>query len=132
MSSPLPFVTSGSNLSHVWGTILLHAMQTGGSEINCLVASINGFEEDGSTIEDPDIRKALDKFLASADCWSTEIVAFTIFPQRYLLISDGDRYSFYETYFDALPHIKAKNPQLNGRGLYFERLTKFGCGKETD
>ena len=33
---------------------------------------------------------------------------------------------------DALPHLKAKNPGQNGRGLYFERLMNFGRGAVND
>jgi hypothetical protein len=94
--------------------------------------SINGFDANGQPIEDNDIRVSVDKFLVDNKKWSVDIVAFTIFPQRYLRISGGDRQSFYQVCTDALPHLKARNPHLNGRGMYFERLLKFGRGHVND
>lgn len=127
MSSGL-HVISESNLSHAWGRALWHVAKKPGFEIKPLVVSVGGFGPHGEATEDTYIRTALDKFLAANDKWSVDIVAFTIFPQRYLQVSGGDRNAFYQICFDALPHLKAKNPQLNARGFYFERLMQFGRG----
>jgi hypothetical protein len=127
-----PYVIEDSNLSHAWARAIWRIAKTPGFEIAPLVVSINGFDASNLPAEDDDIRKSLDNFLSSNEEWSTEIVAFTIFPQRYLTISGGNRHSFYEVCFDALPHLKATNPHLNGRGMYFERLIRFGRGRVND
>lgn len=125
----LPVVISGSNLSHVWLEVLQRALHASRGVLAPLIININGFKSDGMPIEDGRIRAALDQFLKRNGDWSVEIVAFTIFPQRYLQVCGGDRGKLYELYEDALPHIKATNPKVNGRGLYFERMIKFGAGK---
>lgn len=127
-----PQLISESNLSHAWGRVLWHAMKTPGTDIKPLIVSITGFDANGVPAEDADIRGALDAFLKAKGKWSVEIVAFTIFPQRYLQVSGGDRHAFYQICLDALPHLKAKNAHLNGRGFYFERLIRFGRGKIND
>src|SRR5450755_4511386 len=124
-----PLVLANSNLSHLWLDVLKHAVQPSVSEIRPMVASITGFDIAGMPFEDHKIRTALDSFLKTKGKWSVEIVAFTIFPQRYLQVCGGDRHALYELYSDALPHIKARNRKLNGRGLYFERMIKFGAAK---
>lgn len=128
---PKPLVLSGSNLSHLWGRTLWTAIKSPGAELKPILISINEFQKDGLPHEDQAIRQSLDAFLEAEDCWSVEIVGFTIFPERYRRVTDS-RQELYEMYFDALPHIKARQPQLNSKGLYFERLTKFGAGKEND
>jgi len=131
--SSQPYVVADKNLSHAWGRALWRVVKTPGcSDIAPLVVSIDGFTPDRQPLEDDEIRASLDGFLESHDEWSVDIVAFTIFPQRYLKISGGDRASFYQVCFDALPHLKARNPHLNGRGMYFERLMKFGRGRVND
>lgn len=124
-----PYMVTDKNLSHAWGRALWHIVKTPGrSDITPLILSVDSFKPDGQPLEDDDIRASLDKFLEDHGEWSVEIVAFTIFPQRYLQISGGDRADFYQVCFDALPHLKAKNPHLNARGMYFERLMRFGGG----
>jgi hypothetical protein len=131
--SSLPYLVSDKNLSHAWGRALWHIARTPGcSDISPLIISIDGFDENGQPLEDNDIRASLDNFLATRKKWSVEIVAFTIFPERYLRIGGGNRAAFYEICFDALPRLKARNPHLNGRGMYFERLMKFGRGRIND
>jgi hypothetical protein len=123
-----PYMISETNLSHAWGRVLWRVAKTPGPNLTPLLVSITGFDADGGPQEDDAIRGALDGFLAKNDEWSVEIVAFTIFPRRYYLVSGGDRKEFYQICMDALPHLKAKNPGLNGRGFYFERLINFGRG----
>ena len=128
-----PYMVLDNNLSHAWARILWHIAKTPGiSDISPLVVTIDGFAPDGRPTEDADIRRGLDDFLGKNGKWSVEIVAFTIFPQRYLQIGGGEREAFYQICFDALPHLKARNPRLNGRGMYFERLMKFGRGRVND
>lgn len=128
--STSPYSIFDKNLSHAWARAVWHIAKTPGiSDLSPLLVSIDGFDQECRAIEDTEIRDGLDKFLSEHDKWSVEIVAFTIFPERYLRISGGDRKSFYEICFDALPHLKARNPHLNARGMYFERLMKFGRGR---
>src|SRR5712692_2840678 len=127
-----PLVISERNLSHAWGRALLHVVDCLGADIKPLMLSIRHFRNDGLPEEDGDIRAAVDAFLETKGGWSVEIVAFTIFPQRYWQVNHGDRRAFYQMCFDALPHLKAKNPTLNGKGLYFERLMKFGRGSKDE
>ena len=122
-----PFVISEVNLSHAWGRALWHVAKNPGDEIKPRVVSGSGFA-DGTTSEDADIRGALDTFLAAHGKWSVEIVAFTIFPQRYLQVAAGNRQRLYEIYLDAFPRIQAMNKRANGRGLYFQRLIDYGRG----
>jgi hypothetical protein len=115
--------------------VLWHIAKSPGPNIRPLLVSISGFGSDLYPKEDEVIRSALDTFLAKQKqkkTWSVEIVAFTIFPQRYYLVSGGDRQEFYKICADALPHLMAENPQLNNRGFYFERLMKFGRGAHND
>jgi hypothetical protein len=122
----VPYVISETNLSHAWGRALWHVAKNPGFSIQPLVISIQGLGADGEPEEDSGIRAALDKFLVAKKKWSVEIVAFTIFPRRYLQVSGGDRHAFYQICHDALPHLKATNPSVNSKGFYFERLFKFG------
>lgn len=127
-----PYMVSETNLSHAWSRVLWHVAKTPGPSIKPLLVSIVGFDSDGYPEEDDTIRAALDSFLVKEKEWSVEIVAFTIFPQRYYAVSGGDRQEFYKICEDALPHLKATNPTLNSRGFYFERLMKFGRGAHND
>lgn len=120
-----PVVISSLNLSHAWGEALTHVVDHPGNEITPLVISLSGFESDGSPKEDLEIRNRLDQFLIEEDKFSVEIVAFTIFPQRYWQIAAGCREDLYCIYRDSLPHIKAQNPHDNANGLYFERLINY-------
>lgn len=123
-----PMVISDTNLSHAWGRALRHVVKNPGDEIKPLIVSITGFDDHGQPNEDNDIRTALDTFLKTQEAWSVEIVAFTIFPQRYWQVAGGDRERLYEIYMDAFPRLQAKNRRANGRGLYFERLINYGRG----
>ncbi len=107
-----PVVIFDANLSHAWGRILWHVVKTPGKEIKPLVISIKDFE-DGQPNEDREIRDVLDAFLKAQKKWSVEIVAFTIFPQRYWEVAAGNRQGFYQICLDVLPFLKAKNPRLN-------------------
>jgi hypothetical protein len=127
-----PYVISETNLSHAWARVLWHVTKLPGPNIKPLLVSITGFGADGGPQEDDVVRKSLGNFLAENNEWSVEIVAFTIFPQRYYLVSGGDRQEFYQICADALPYLKATNPTVNARGFYFERLMNFGRGAIND
>ena len=71
------------------------------------------------------MRQDLDALLAAENEWDIETVAFTIFPERLWQIAGGDRGKLFDIYRRAFPKYQAMNRQLNGRGLYFERLTMF-------
>jgi len=89
------------------------------------VISIHDFDAAGNPHEDPTMRQDLDALLAAENEWDIETVAFTIFPQRLWQIAGGDRAKLFNIYRRAFPKYQAMNRQLNGRGLYFERLTMF-------
>lgn len=124
-----PLVISDNNISYAWGRALWHVVNTPGNEIKPLIISIINDGNGNLLKEDIDLRAAVDAFLKTIGSWSVEIVGFTIFPQRYWQIAGGDRHEFFQIYLDALPYIKAKNPNINRNGLYFERLIDYGKGK---
>ena len=125
-----PEVIEADNLSVGWSRVLLRIMQPGDHEVSPLIFTLTGFDAHGVANETPEIREHLDGLLAEIGKKDVENVAFTIFPQRYLTLSGGDRHLLYSTYLDAFPRIKAFNPARNSRGLYFERLIDYqGDGK---
>lgn len=127
-----PLLISEQNLSHAWGRALLHVMDNPGKQIAPLIVSISGFDEQNMPEENLEVREALDRLLESKNQTDIDTVAFTIFPQNYWLIANGDRGEFYATCEDALPWLKARNRHRNGRGLYFERLMQYGDGVPCD
>lgn len=129
---PTPYLVSETNLSHAWGRVLWQVAKSPGPNVQPLLVSLSGFGADRLPQEDTAIRTALDSFLAKQDEWSIDIVAFTIFPQRYYIVAGRDRKEFYKLCRDALPHLKATNPGVNRRGFYFERLINFGRGAIND
>lgn len=123
-----PKIITSNNISLAWGEALLHINDNPGNSISPLLFSIPIANDDAELNEDGDVRGALDDFLASKrnnGCFPVKSVGFTIFPQIYWKVADGDRQELYQTYKDALPHIKAKYPKLNNKGLYFERMIAF-------
>ena len=124
------FITS-ENLSAAWSRVYLHTLDHPGKEISPLIVSITGFDKDGKAQEDASVRVALDGVLTGMDAVSVDDAAFTIFPQRLWLMAQGDRSRLFKMYCDwAFPAYQKSNRKLNGRGLYFERLVKFGSGPE--
>jgi hypothetical protein len=124
------FITS-DNLSAAWSRVYLHTLDHPGKEISPLIVSITGFDKDGTAQENASVRAALDDVLIGMDAVSVDDAAFTIFPQRLWLMAQGDRKRLFKMYCDwAFPAYQKGNRKLNGRGLYFERLVKFGSGPE--
>ncbi|MCM5679355.1 thymidylate synthase [Schlegelella sp. S2-27] len=125
------FITS-DNLSAAWSRVYLHILDHPGKEISPLIVSITGFDKDGRPQEDASVRAALDAVLTGMEAVSVDDAAFTIFPQRLWLMARGDRKRLFQMYCDwAFPSYQKSNRKLNGRGLYFERLVKFGSGPES-
>jgi len=123
-----PDVIDGSNLSWVWAEAIRRVQANRGQTIAPLVISISGFDAAGNPLEDPKMREDLDKLLAAEGERDIETVAFTIFPERLWQIAGGDRAKLFEIYRGTFRRYQAMNRQLNGRGLYFERLMMFGSG----
>src|SRR5258708_2062351 len=123
-----PLLIDDSNLSRAWARAFLHTLDHPGKEIAPLVLSVTGFGEAGLPQEEPMGRTALEEVLERAENWDVEPVAFTIFPQRYWLLSRPSRARLFAMYRDAFPRLQAMNPKNNRRGHYFERLTMYGRG----
>lgn len=123
-----PLVIESDNLSEAWAAMYLHVLDNPGKEIAPLVLTIDGFVEGKPIAEDQSVRTSLDRLLAKKGKTSVENVAFTIFPQRYWQIAGRDRVAFFKLYNDSFGRMQAMNRQLNGRGLYFQRMTMYGRG----
>lgn len=128
-----PLFITADNLSVAWSRVYLHILDHSGTEISPLIVSISGFDKHGKPQEDAKVRQALDAVLAGEEKVSVDDAAFTIFPQRLWMMARGDRKRLYQMYCDwAVPAYKQSNKKLNGRGLYFERLVKFGSNSPSD
>ena len=123
-----PVMINDSNLARAWSRALLHVLNGPGTEISPLVLSVNGFNEKAVAPEDPPVRQALDQLLEHKGRPNVEDVAFTIFPQRLWVMSCGDRARLFALYCETFPRWQAMNKKANGRGLYFERMVKYGRG----
>jgi len=123
-----PIFLSADNLSVGWARVMLTLAQPGVKRLTPLTLIIRGFDENGIASEVPEIRKAVDAFLAAHDKRDTENVAWTIFPQRYWEISDGDREAFFDLFIESFQRVQDFNPRNNKRGSYFQRLVDFGGG----
>ncbi|MDX2204515.1 MAG: thymidylate synthase [Hyphomicrobiaceae bacterium] len=127
--APVPFVVEESSVSRAWARAFLRVMDNPGTEISPLVVSIDGFGPGGEIPEDGAMRAAMDAALVAAgERWDVETVAFTIFPERYWRMAQGDRAKFFDLCRRALPRLMAMNPASNRRGLYFGRLVAYGSG----
>ena len=128
LAAPPPLMIDDTNLSHAWARLLLQALDNAGTEVAPLILSVSGFAQNGAAVEDPAIRQALDLLLKRKGRTAVEKVAFTIFPQRYWVMSRGKRMLLFELYRKAFPRLRAMNRNANGRGLYFERMMMYGRG----
>lgn len=128
IDADVPEVIEGSNLSWVWAEAIRKIQGKSGHTLSPLIISVHGFDTSGQPHEDRAMRHDLDALLAAKNEWDIETVAFTILPERICQIAGGDRTKLFEIYRRAFPKYQAMNRQLNGRGLYFERLTMFGRG----
>lgn len=120
-----PLLIEDEDLSLAWGRVVRHVVSHKGKEVSPLVVSITGFGEDGTVVETPEIRVALDDLLAEQGFKDIENVAFTIFPQRYWKMAHGDRKKLFSSYIRAYPRLRKMNIKSNKDGLYFERLVAY-------
>lgn len=127
-----PETIVATNLSLGWASVLDRLARPGVDAISPLSLSITGFDGDNMPAEVPAIRNAIDMLLSAKDKRDVENVAWTIFPQRYWLMSGGSRTVFFEMFREAFPRIQDYNSQNNKRGSYFQRMVDFeggGAGK---
>ena len=125
-----PVSILAENLSLGWAKVMLALTCPGVTRLTPLTLTIRGFADDGSAAEIPEIREAVDAFLAAQGKRDTENVAFTIFPQRYWEMSGGDREAFFGLFIESFQRIQQFNPRNNKRGSYFQRLVDLnGDGK---
>ena len=123
-----PLVIDDTNLSRAWARLLLHILTGAGTEVAPVVLSLSGFTGNGTAVEDPVLRQALDRLLEHKGRTVSKNVAFTIFPQRLWEMSRGNRTRLFALYRETFPRWQALNRAANGRGLYFERLVMYGRG----
>lgn len=119
-----PVVIESHSVSDAWAQVYLHVLQNPGTEIAPLVVTIDGFDVE-TIAESEGVRQALDLLLSKKGKTSIENVAFTIFPQKYLKIARGNRHEMYKLYNGSFGRIQSANRQLNGRGLYFQRMIQY-------
>ncbi|MFA6965261.1 thymidylate synthase [Bosea sp. (in: a-proteobacteria)] len=126
--SAKPETITAANLSLGWASVLDRLACPGVESISPLSLSITGFDEQGIAAEVPAIRAAIDTLLAAKDKRDVENVAWTIFPERYWRMAEGDRTIFFEMFREAFPRVQNFNAQNNKRGSYFQRLVDFEGG----
>lgn len=126
----VPETIVAENLSLGWATVLDRLARPGVEAISPLSLSITGFDHNGVATEVPAIRNAIDELLSAKDKREVENVAWTIFPQRYWVMAQGNRNTFFEMFREAFPRIQKFNPQNNKRGSYFQRMVDFEGGGE--
>lgn len=127
-TAALPLTIYDTDLSCAWSRLFLGILNGAGTEVSPMVLSLTGFGEDGAITEDVAVRRELDNLLKRKGRLKVEDVAFTIFPQRLWEMSFGDRDGLFSLYRATFPRWQAMNRKANGRGLYFERLIKYGRG----
>jgi hypothetical protein len=123
-----PLLVVEPSLSTAWAKAVMYVVGHAGKEISPLILSFTRFDEGGLPYEDKQVRAALDRLLTTHGMLSVEDVAFTIFPQRLWTVAQGDRAKLFAIYRDVFPRYQAMNKRANRRGLYFERLTRYGRG----
>ena len=128
LAAPPPLLIDDTNLSRAWGRLLLHVLDGAGTEVAPMILSLSGFSENGVAAEDAAVRQTLDRLLKRKSRLIVDDVAFTLFPQRLWQMSRGDRSRLFTLYRATFPRWQAMNRKANGRGLYFERMVRFGRG----
>lgn len=121
-----PMHIEADNLSLGWARIIERLTQRGVTKIVPLTLTITGFDDRGVVAETPAIRSAVDQFLEKQGKRNSENVAWTIFPQRYWELSQGDRESFFDLFIESFQRVQQFNPANNRRGSYFQRLVDLG------
>lgn len=120
-----PETIVAANLSLGWASVLDRLARPGVEAISPLTLSITGFNDQGVAAEVPAIRAAVDTLLAAKGKRDVENVAWTIFPERYWQMAEGNRAEFFKIFLEAFPRIQDYNPQNNKRGSYFQRMIDF-------
>jgi hypothetical protein len=128
LHNPAPMMIEAHSVSAAYAKLLLHILSHPGNEVAPLVLSVDGFDAEYDIPEDTDFRSEMDKLLAAKGKRDVEDVAYTMFPQRLWTMAQGDRAKLFQYYKMAFPFYRVRNRQVNGRGLYFERLTMYGRG----
>jgi len=134
MKSDVPTVSfAADNLSLGWAKVLLELSKPGVTRIAPLTLTITGFNNHGVAAEIPIVREAADKFLASQRTAAQgkrdiENIAWTIFPQRYWELAEGNRDVFFDLFTESFQRIQTFNPRNNKRGSYFQRLVDLNGG----
>lgn len=128
LENSAPLVIAERSISAAYARLLLHILSHAGTEVAPLVLSVDGFGPDYAVPEDTVLRAEMDKLLVAKGKLTVEDVAFTIFPERFWLMAQGDRAKLFQFYAWAFPFYRKHNRKANGRGLYFERLTMYGRG----
>jgi hypothetical protein len=123
-----PRTIFADNISDGWVQAMRALMKPGVTRVSPMTLIVRGLGADGTPIEVPQIRNAVDKFLEAQGNREVENVAWTIFPQRYWQIADGDRDLFFETFIESFQRVQDFNPRNNKRGSYFQRLVDLNGG----
>ena len=127
-AAPEPVMINDCNLSRAWARLLLRVRNRAGTEVSPLILSVTGFDENRMPREDSAVRQALDQLLELKGRPRVDKVAFAIFPQRIWELSQGDRHHFFALCCGTFARWQALDRRANGRGMYFERLIKYGRG----
>ena len=110
------------NLSYAWGKAFLRVMERGVDEIMPLVVTVK-IDPSGLPVEEPQIRRALDRALVERDEDDCQAVANTIFPAS-LWNPGQSRSELYQRYQQLLPRLRRNYPE-NRNGLYFQRMIVY-------
>lgn len=112
------------SLSLAWGNALRTVSAPGRREFTPLIVSVTGFDANGTPLETPSIRTALDSLLAETGKQSVETVASTIFPYHMWNQTVG-RQNLFDRYLKILPRLRSASTK-NRHGIYFERMIAGG------
>jgi len=126
MSTRLPKIIAGDNVSRVWAEAFIFLMKESEAKTPPLLVSVAGFEN-GDVVEDAAIKTLLDAELTQKEIgFDCNDVAFTIFPHSYWNPKrPPDRKSLYSTYLRAYPRLLKRSAQNFRRGTYFQRLIAY-------
>jgi hypothetical protein len=119
-----------ANLSVAWARAFSVVSGKYNQELSPFLVSITGFQ-DGTVVEDEELRQALDASLDESGHQSIETVANTIFPESLWRRSGRNRTKLMEQYLENLPDYVAMEPRKNRCGLYFARLIAFDLDPAT-
>ena len=127
MSDP-PKVLVGDCINAGWCRYLLHVTEVPDRKCGPAIVSINC---DGNYDSHSSVRREIDRLLSTRQCYSTDITAMTIFPQKVWVCNKTlSAKAFCDLCVDHLaPRLKSLN-QVNRNGLYFERMMSYAAIKK--